>query len=100
MYLKGDNGNYYSILGLYRDTGRGNGNYYSILGWYRDDGKEMETTIISSSTENPAVVSADLTFLAVSMSAAVSVSHLLHIINGHGCLSGNALPHMNPLREP
>ena len=31
-----ENGNYYSILGLYRDNGKENGNYYSILGLYRD----------------------------------------------------------------
>ena len=35
-----ENGNYYSILGLYRDNGKENGNYYSILGLYRDNGKE------------------------------------------------------------
>ena len=53
------NGNYYSILGLYRDDRKPNGNYYSILGLYGDDGKpngndysidimenEMETTIV------------------------------------------------------
>ena len=27
-----ENGNYQSILGLYRDNGEENGNYYSILG--------------------------------------------------------------------
>ena len=33
------NGNYYSIMGLYRDNGKENGNYYSIMGLYRDNGK-------------------------------------------------------------
>ena len=27
-----ENGNYYGILGLYRDNGKENGNYYNILG--------------------------------------------------------------------
>ena len=36
-----ENGNYYSILGLYdKDNGKENGNYCSILGVYRDNGKE------------------------------------------------------------
>ena len=35
-----ENGNYYSILGLYRGNGKENGNYYSILGLYRGNGKE------------------------------------------------------------
>ena len=34
-------------VGVYRDNGREKGNYYSILGLYRDDGteNEMETTM-------------------------------------------------------
>ena len=28
-----ENGNYYSILGLYKDNGKENGNYYSVLGY-------------------------------------------------------------------
>ena len=35
-----ENGNYYSISGLYSHNGKENGNYYSILGLYRDNGKE------------------------------------------------------------
>ena len=35
-----ENGNYYSILGLYRDNAKENGNYCSILGLYRENGKE------------------------------------------------------------
>ena len=34
-----ENGNYCSILGVYRDNGKENGNYHSILGVYRDNGK-------------------------------------------------------------
>ena len=34
-----ENGNYYSMLGLYWDNGK-NGNYYSMLGLYWDNGKE------------------------------------------------------------
>ena len=34
-----ESGSYYSMLGLYRETGNENGNYYSILGVYRDNGK-------------------------------------------------------------
>ena len=40
------NGNYQTILGLYRDSGKENASYHSILGLYRDNGKEMETTIV------------------------------------------------------
>ena len=39
-YNEKENGSYYGILGLYRDTGKENGSYYSILGLYRDNGKE------------------------------------------------------------
>ena len=35
-----ENGNYYGILGLYRENGKENGNYYGILGLYRENGKE------------------------------------------------------------
>ena len=31
LFLKPANGNYYSILGFYRDNGKENGNYYSFL---------------------------------------------------------------------
>ena len=31
--------------GYIRENGKQNGNYYSILGLYRENGKEMETTI-------------------------------------------------------
>ena len=35
-----ENGNYYRVLGVYRDNGKENGNYYRLLGVYRDNGKE------------------------------------------------------------
>ena len=40
LYNGKENGDYYSILGLYRDNGKENENYYGILGLYRDNGKE------------------------------------------------------------
>ena len=44
IYLCGDNGkengNYYSMLGLYWENGKENGNYYSMLGLYWENGKE------------------------------------------------------------
>ena len=41
-----ENGNYYSILGLYRDNGQENGNCYSILGYIGVMDKKVEITII------------------------------------------------------
>ena len=35
-------GNYYSVLGLYRDSGKGNGNYYVCWGLYRDNGTKRK----------------------------------------------------------
>ena len=37
----------YSILGLHRNNGKENGNYYSILGLYRTMEKNTETTIVT-----------------------------------------------------
>ena len=39
-----ERGNYYSLLGLYRDNGE-NGSSYSMLGLCWHNGKKMETTI-------------------------------------------------------
>ena len=39
------NGNYYSILELYRDNGKENGNYYSILVYIGTMETNMETKV-------------------------------------------------------
>ena len=43
-----ENGNYYSILGLYGNSGQENGNYYSIfgLGYIGIQEKKMETILL------------------------------------------------------
>ena len=51
-----ESGNYYSISGIYRDSGNENGNYYSILGVCRNNGKKMETIGILEKTMETTVV--------------------------------------------
>ena len=41
-----ENGNYCSILGLYRGNGKEDGNYCSILGLYRGMEKNMEASML------------------------------------------------------
>ena len=42
-----ENGNHYSISGLYKDNGKEKGNHSSILGLYRDNGKGNGNHVVS-----------------------------------------------------
>ena len=47
------NGNYNSILGLYKDNGKYHGNYNRVLGLYKDNGEENGSYYIICSNFHP-----------------------------------------------